>query len=209
MGATLHSSHISETLFYQWPFFSTLSPLDFPPWCAWVPSNSYRIKGLHRMLVFIWLSTTKIRSATHLDVITLPQLPPLYSYEHLHWGLFFYSTHLHPHHVTSNLFDSQVSWLFLNLHFTEFHEAFNTIGHFFSWHLLYCVQSCLTLCGPITLARLTPVPMEFSRQEYWSGVPFPTPGDVLDPGIEPVSLASPALAGRFFTTSTTWESWHL
>jgi len=42
--------------------------------------------------------------------------------------------------------------------------------------------------------------MEFSRQEYWSGLPFPTPGDLPDPRIEPVYLASPAMAGRFFTT---------
>ena len=42
--------------------------------------------------------------------------------------------------------------------------------------------------------------MEFSRQEYWSGLPFPIPGDLLDPGIEPVSPASPALVGRFYTT---------
>ena len=42
--------------------------------------------------------------------------------------------------------------------------------------------------------------MEFSRQEYRSGLPFPPPGDLLDPGIEPVSLVSPALAG-FFTTA--------
>ena len=41
--------------------------------------------------------------------------------------------------------------------------------------------------------------MEFSRQEDWSGLPFPTPGDISDPGIEPISL-SPALADRFFTT---------
>ena len=42
--------------------------------------------------------------------------------------------------------------------------------------------------------------MRLSRQEYWSGLLFPTPGDLPDPGMEPVSLASPALAGRFFTT---------
>ena len=42
--------------------------------------------------------------------------------------------------------------------------------------------------------------MEFSRREYWSGLPFPSPGDLPNPGIEPVSLASPALAGGFFTT---------
>ena len=42
---------------------------------------------------------------------------------------------------------------------------------------------------------------EIFRQEYWSGLPFPPPGDLPDPGIEPISLASPALADGFFTTS--------
>ena len=42
--------------------------------------------------------------------------------------------------------------------------------------------------------------MGFPRQEYWSGLPFPSPGDLSDPGIEPVSLAFPALAGGFFST---------
>ena len=42
--------------------------------------------------------------------------------------------------------------------------------------------------------------MGFSRQEYWSGLPFPTPGDLPDPGIKLVSLASPTIAGGFFTT---------
>ena len=44
--------------------------------------------------------------------------------------------------------------------------------------------------------------LELSRPEYWIGLPFPTPGDFPDPGIEPVSLVSPALADRFFTTVT-------
>ena len=48
--------------------------------------------------------------------------------------------------------------------------------------------------------------MGFSKQEYWSGLPFPSPGDVPDPGIEPVSLMSPALTGRFYTTSANWEA---
>ena len=48
--------------------------------------------------------------------------------------------------------------------------------------------------------------MEFSKQEYWSGVPFPPPGDLPDPGIKPTSLMSPALSSRFFTTSATWEA---
>ena len=51
-----------------------------------------------------------------------------------------------------------------------------------------------------------PLSMGFSRQEYWSGLPFPTPGDLSDPGIEPESLVSPALAGGFFTTDTISEA---
>ena len=47
--------------------------------------------------------------------------------------------------------------------------------------------------------------MGFSRQEYQSGLPFPPPGDLPNPGNEPMSLASTALAGRFFTHCTTWE----
>ena len=62
-------------------------------------------------------------------------------------------------------------------------------------------QMCPTLCNPMDyIACQAPLSMEFSRQEYWSGLPFPTPEDLPDPGIEPMSLASPALAGRFFTT---------
>ena len=50
---------------------------------------------------------------------------------------------------------------------------------------------------PWTVAYQVPLSMEVSRQEYWSGLPFPTPGDLPDPGID---LATPALGGGFFTT---------
>ena len=49
--------------------------------------------------------------------------------------------------------------------------------------------------------------MEFSRQEYWIGLPCLPPRDLLDPGIKRMSFTSPALAGGFFTTSATWEAW--
>ena len=68
-----------------------------------------------------------------------------------------------------------------------------------------CAQSCLCV-APWTEARQAPLSMGFSRQEYWSGLPCPFPGDLPHPGIEPVSLASHALAHVFFTTSTTWEA---
>ena len=57
-----------------------------------------------------------------------------------------------------------------------------------------------------TVARQAPLFMGFSRQEYWSGLLCPSPGDLPDPGIKPESLTSPALAGGFFATSATWEA---
>jgi len=48
--------------------------------------------------------------------------------------------------------------------------------------------------------------MEFSRQGYWTGLQLPIPGDLFAPGIQPKSLASPALADGFFTRSITWEA---
>ena len=50
----------------------------------------------------------------------------------------------------------------------------------------------------------TPLSMGFSRQEHWNGMPCPLPGHLPNPGIEPVSVMSSALAGRFFTTIATW-----
>ena len=61
-------------------------------------------------------------------------------------------------------------------------------------------QSCLTLCDPMDSSLLGSPVMGFPRQEYWSGLPFPSPGDLPIPGIKPASLISLALAGRFFTT---------
>ena len=64
--------------------------------------------------------------------------------------------------------------------------------------------SHVQVCDPWTVAHQAPLSMGFSRQEYWSGLPFPSPGDLPDPGIEPVSLMSPGLAGTFFTANATW-----
>ena len=68
------------------------------------------------------------------------------------------------------------------------------------------LQSCSTLATPWTVACQAPLSLGFSRQQYWSGLPFPSPGDLPDPGIEPTFLKSPALACGFFTTSATWEA---
>ena len=71
-------------------------------------------------------------------------------------------------------------------------------------------EVCSVVCNsgtPWTVANRAPLSMGFPRQAYWSGLPFPSPGDLSDnPGTEPKSLASPALAGKFFTTSAIWEA---
>ena len=78
-----------------------------------------------------------------------------------------------------------------------------------------CERECVCLlshfsCVPLfanlwTVACQAPLSMGFSRQEYWSGLLCPPPGDLPDPEIESMSLISPALAGRFLT-SATWEA---
>ena len=62
---------------------------------------------------------------------------------------------------------------------------------------------------PWTIAHQAPLSMGFSRQEYWSGLLFPTPEDLPDSGLKPVFPAAPALAGGFFTISATWEVLYL
>ena len=62
------------------------------------------------------------------------------------------------------------------------------------------VQLYVTLC---TVAHQAPLSMGFSMQEYWSELPCPPLGNLPNPGIEPITLMSPALARGFFTTSTT------
>ena len=76
----------------------------------------------------------------------------------------------------------------------------------FSAYVLLSCFSHVQLFETIwTVACQASPSMGISRGEYWSGLPCPPPGDLLNPGIEPGSLTSPALAGGFFTISTTWE----
>ena len=58
---------------------------------------------------------------------------------------------------------------------------------------------------PWMVAHQAPLSMGFSRQQYWSGLSFPSSGDPPDPGIKPVFLTSPAQAGGFFTINATWK----
>ena len=79
---------------------------------------------------------------------------------------------------------------------------------------LYKITNCIVISlshvqfflTPWAIAHQAPLPMGFPRQEYWSELPFPISGNLPNPGTEPASFGSLALAGRFFTISTTWEA---
>ena len=72
--------------------------------------------------------------------------------------------------------------------------------------MLSCLSRVRLFATQWTVAHQTPLSIGFPKQEYWSGLPCPPPGDLPDPEMEPESLISPALAGGFFTTSATWEA---
>ena len=125
--------------------------------------------------------------------------------------------------------DINTVWWFFRM-FTEFcsHHHVVVLEHFITLkrnrshssilpllHLHHpqpCVLSCFRLVRLFatlwTIAHQAPLSVGFSRQEYWSGLLCPNPGDLPDPGIEPKSLMSPALAGRLVATNATWEASH-
>ena len=101
-------------------------------------------------------------------------------------------THTHTHIITTQLRHLQ----FLSLRNGDTAEDIRCC-------CCYTVFSCVQLfVTPWTVAGQAPLCLGFPRQEYWAGLPLPSPGDLPDPGTEPVSLTRPALAGRFFTTET-------
>ena len=108
----------------------------------------------------------------------------------------------------ANVFLQSLIWLFIFLMVSLMSSSFE-----FRWSSIYCflIHSCVCMCmcvcvlsrvwlfaTPWTIACQVPLFMEFSRQVYWSELPFPSPGDVPDPGIKPVSPAYPALTADSF-----------
>ena len=69
--------------------------------------------------------------------------------------------------------------------------------------VLSCIQLFVT---PWTVALQAPLSMEFSRQESWDRLLYPSPGNLAKPGMEPMSPVSPSLVSTFFTPSATWEA---
>ena len=101
--------------------------------------------------------------------------------------------------ITSPVFDKRSSGVYDSCGSCRTISQFHFLAECFIVLQAKLLQLCPTLCSPMDCSPEAPLSIGFSRQEYWSALPCPPPGDLLDPGTEPVSLASPALAGRFFT----------
>ena len=127
------------------------------------------------------------------------------------------------HCQTLSLRAVTVTYLFLLNVYLPYRHIFNKSSVLSTLPLLgiwwykarVCVCVCVYVCAlcrvwpfvaPWTAGCQAPLSMKFSRQEYWSGLPFPIPGDLPDPGIEPVFLVSLALVAGFFTTSNILEA---
>ena len=99
-------------------------------------------------------------------------------------------------------FCAWLSLLFCSRKFTHFINTLRLL------YILSCMLSRFSgvqlFVTPWTVAHQAPLSMGFSRQEYWSGLPFPSPGDLPNPGIKLVSLFT--LVGDFSSTNTTWEA---
>ena len=94
-------------------------------------------------------------------------------------------------HFLNGVFDEQQFWIQMKSNLLFFNSSLRV-------HVCVCVCVCVLsrvwlFATPWTIACQVPLFMEFSRQVYWSKLPFPSPGDVPDPGIKPVSPAYPAL----------------
>ena len=85
-------------------------------------------------------------------------------------------------------------------------DSFFPLRSVLSFHCACMLNSVQLLSTPQTVACQVPLSMGLPRQEYWSGLPFPSPRDLPNPGIKPTSLATSALAGRSFANCATWEA---
>ena len=110
-------------------------------------------------------------------------------------------------YTKSSLFWSTLESLHNSLCFLKLLVNFPYIvGHILTTCMLSHFSHAQLLATPWTSGCQAPLSMGFPSQEYWSGLPFPPPGDLPNPGIKPTSLTSLALAGSFSTRTATWEA---
>ena len=137
-------------------------------------------------------STNLIISSFHKWQSHSSSKPKLWS----HLWLFYF---MHTFHIWffSMPLSSIYIWNLPTFYHLHCYHPESSYHHHLAWISYVCLLNHIRLCDPVNCPPGSS--MGLSQQEYWSGLPFPPPGDLPDPGIEP---AAPALAGRFFTT---WE----
>ena len=210
------------------PIKQTLPILPSPyPWqpqfyfmslriCLWWTSH---INGIIQYMTFcVWLLLLSIMFSRFIHVATCISPSFLFLWLnnnlfHIHWNGYTLKKwkmarmwkKLEPSYITSG----NIKWC---SHYGKVKQFLNKLKIALPCDpaiLLLCVLSCFSHVWVFailqTAACQASLSMGFSRQEYWNRLPCPPPGDLPDPGIESTSLMSPALAGRFFSTSTTWE----
>ena len=134
------------------------------------------------------------------------------------WGVFFFSLRFHMWVRLCNIYLCLISLSIMSLLLSKIARS----KVFFTWgndlkkntvrpslvHLCMLSHfSWVQLCTiPWTVAHQAPLSMGVSRQAYWSRLPYPPPGDLPHPGVKPMSLTSPVLAGGFFTAGAIWEA---
>ena len=119
---------------------------------------------------------------------------------HIRWPKYWsFSFSISPSNEYCRLINFRMDWL-------DLLAVQGTLKSLLQHHMLSCFSCVKLFAASWSVIHQAPLSMGFFRQEYWSGLPFPTPGDLPIPGMEPTSLVSPALVGRFFTSSATWEA---
>ena len=117
------------------------------------------------------------------------------------WYTFWSCSQIYPFSSSSSLHIEKMAY------FPQLRSKLGSEGSVLHMCAVLSCFSCVWLFATLrTVACQALLSMGLSRQEYWSALPCPPPGDLPDPGVKPSSIMSPALAGRFFTTRTIWEA---
>ena len=167
-------------------------------WCCWNAALN-RSANLENSAVATGLEEVSFHShPPKRQCQRMPKLPPQFKSINSSALSFLYSPTLTSYMITGKTI-ALIRWTFVG-------KVMSLLFNMLSAAAAKSLQPCLTLCNPIDGSPQAPLSLGFSRQECWSGLPFPSPGHLANPGIEPTSSASPALAGGFLTTRATWKA---
>ena len=186
----------------KWNLLTLCDPTDYSPWNS--PGQNTGVGSLS-LLQGIFTIQESNPGLPHCKRI-LDQLSHKGSPQKLEWVAYpFSSRSSQPRNQTGGLLHCR--WILYQLSYEGSPRSVQVLNN---GHMHVYVCECAVTSGWLfmtlwTVARQALPSVGFSREEYWNGLPCPLPWDLPSPGTEPASLTSPALAGKFFTTTATWE----